>query len=108
MNNWFEEKVSQIDTEELKAFGIKLWTRYGSAREMWEMLQFAQGVAEAQSERFVREVFYDSKADLCSFTLDSSVEKDGPVDLALLAVAKNTVSQFEWHGVVHHGKPMSD
>jgi hypothetical protein len=107
MKNWFDEKTQQIDTEKLTAFGISLWTRYGSAREMVEMIQFAEGVAMEKLTDHVREVFYDSKADVCNFTFGPGAQVHSQVDEALLKIAKQTISQFEWHGTIYHGLPMS-
>ncbi len=101
MSNWFDSK-NQLSVGSLTAFGISISSRYSRATEMIEMLQFCQGLAVEGLEGAVGEVFYDSKSDICNFVLNFD-DRYSDLEKAILEVAKKTVSQFEWHGVVKHG-----
>lgn len=98
----FAEKGRQVDPSSLTAFGIALSSRYGKADEIVEMLTFAQEAAAACVAHYVKAVFYDSKACCCVFELDERVRVGTDVEVALLAVAQRTISQFDWFGTVYH------
>lgn len=63
----FEEKSPQLSSGSLTAYGIQLTTRYAKCSEMIEMLELSELAAEAGAAAFVKSLFYDSKAGLCSF-----------------------------------------
>lgn len=90
----FNEKSGQLSVGSLTAYGIELTTRYSKCAEMIEMLEFARLAAEAGAAAFVRSVFYDSKAGLCSF------EWHGPIDpeaeAQLRACADRSITQYQW------------
>lgn len=90
----FDDKAPQLNHGTLVAFGMKLTSRYSKVDEMREMLHFAQLAALASAATFVQSVFYDSKADICSFELVSGL--DGEAEQELLRCAKASVSQFMW------------
>ncbi|MGS5088239.1 hypothetical protein ACVC7V_17285 [Hydrogenophaga sp. A37] len=104
MNEWFGEKSTQLDISGLTAFGIPVSTRYGRSGEMVEMVEFAEALAKERLEGYVKNVFYDSKADICDIEFTDSRLQGTPVDDAMLAAAKKTISQFTWHGIVQHGR----
>jgi hypothetical protein len=107
MESWFDEKTHQLNTDTVTAFGIRLYSRYAKAREMIEMIAFAQAATNANVDQFVSSLFYDSKAGLCNFTLSPSLEHAGePAKQALLAAAIETITQFVWEGGIHHGRPL--
>jgi hypothetical protein len=51
MNPFFDEKVSQVSTGNVVAFGIPLMSRYSKANELAEMLLFARIIALAGLEK---------------------------------------------------------
>lgn len=107
-NPWFTEKARQIDTPAMLAFGISIITRHAKARQMAELLLFAEAAARAGLNHWVKEAFYDSNSDCCSFTLAKGLQEFGPEDTGLLQAARQTISQFEWRGTVHHGPGAPD
>mgnify|MGYP001595812520 CR=1 FL=1 len=100
----FNEKAPQLNIGTLVAFGIKLTTRYDKVDEMCEMLHFAQMAALAGAATFVHSVFYDSKADICSFELTPGLDREA--EQALWGCAKQTITQFHWvdGGIYHSGE----
>ncbi len=90
------------------AFGIELYSRYGWACELCEMLNFAEKLAKENVHHLVESVFYDSKAQVCSFKFAPSVTKGGDVAEIIEAAAEATIRQFEFFGVIGHGEPMED
>ena len=87
--------------------GISVCTRHGRATELAEMLNFCVLAAKKGLNDKVISLFYDTNSCCCSFELHPSVSEYGDVDSALLAIAERTIGQFEWHGVVNHGAPLS-
>lgn len=98
--DWFGEKSRQAYPGVLVAFGIELNSRYDRAHELVEMLRFAECVARADCEKYVKRVLYDSKADLCTLELAAEVRDGDLIATQLLKCAKLTLQQFEWFGVV--------
>lgn len=92
----FEEKAEQVAPAGVVAFGIELESRYGKCAELIELLRFAQAAAAASVAHYVKEAFYDSKASVCSFELDSTVVRGSEVEEELLSIARATVSHFMW------------
>lgn len=104
MDHFFEEKSHQVEPGVLIAFGIKLSSRYAKAHELIEMLRFAQQAAVDGLAHYVKEVFYDTKAGVCSFTLDPAVKNGNPVAAQLYLAAKASIQQFMWiDGCIAHG-----
>lgn len=108
MNKWFEDKSSQIDHPRIVSFGIEMETRYSRAMEMIEMLEFSYLAACENLNNFVSIVFYDSKADICTFVLSDHLVKYSKQDDTLLRIAKKTISQFIWNDLVYHGRGFED
>lgn len=105
MNPWTEERVRQLDTDTITAFGIRLVSRHANAAEMIELLEFACAATEANVNMFVSEVQYDSKQSCCSFELSAALNSAGQAaEQALLSAALRTLSQFLWFGRIHHGR----
>ncbi len=103
MTEWFGEKTAQVEPATFSAFGIAITSRYGKAHEMAEMLTFARLAAVKDFAHYVKEIYYDSKATLCTFELQSSVKDCDPVARQLHLLAKESISQFQWFDVVDHG-----
>jgi hypothetical protein len=108
MNPWAADRVRQLDTDAITAFGIRLISRHAQAWEMIELLDFALAATAADVNLFVPEVFYDSGSGCCSFKLSPAL--DGAGDAARQEVfdcARQTISQFLWQGRVHHGRDIA-
>jgi hypothetical protein len=93
----------EVSVDSLEAFGISISTRQGRARELAEMLDFCISIANKGLQDQVVSLFYDSKSCCCNFELSSSVERHSLVEENILATARDTISQFDWHGTVEHG-----
>lgn len=102
---WFDEKSEQVSVSAMTAFGIRLESRYGMARELAELLMFADAAASAGVNLCVAHVFYDSKACCCSLTLR---DMDPDQEQSVFDAAMATIRQFEWDGQVFHGAPLPD
>lgn len=101
---YFEEKAADLNVERLVAFGITLESRYGKARELRELLHFAELVADARLHPFVISAHYDSKSFICQFDLHPGVVPGSSVERELREAAGLAVSQFIWlDDCVHHG-----
>lgn len=108
MADYFAEKAGQVEPDTLIAFGITISSRYGKADELIEMLSFCQLVALANVAHYVKEVSYDSKACICSFTLVDSVVSGDPIATQIHSAAKQTIRQFELFGYVDHGADLAE
>ena len=106
MENWFAEKQQQVEPSAFNAFGIEVDSRYSQADEIIELIAFARTCAEKRLAHFVKRAFYDSKANVCSFELDPAVREGDTVADAILESAFETIGQFDWFGIVQHGKPL--
>lgn len=105
---YFGEKSPQIDTDTITAFGIGLTSRYAKAKEMMEMLKFARLLAAEGVHTYVKEVFYDSKAGLCSFTFTSDIKDGTAIAQIIESAAINSISQFEMFGYINHGADLRE
>lgn len=90
------------------AYGITISSRYDRDNEIREMVNFTEAVQKKSLAPFVKSVFYDSKSDCCSFELADGVEQFSPIANELLAIARETIGQFDWFGYVEHGKPLEE
>lgn len=89
-------------------FGISIDSRYGKAHELAEMLNFTYEIAQENLEGAVRSIFYDSKADLCTFELNPDVEEHSDIAKHIFSAAEKTISQFELFGIVGHSYEVSE
>src|SRR5690349_16892744 len=99
--DWFGEKTRQVVPDLVSAFGIVLQSRYARAKELSEMLEFAELAARAGCAKYVKRVFYDSKACLCTFEFAPEVTAGDPIAARLRACADAAVGQFDWFGAVY-------
>lgn len=106
MEDWFAEKHPQVDPSVVNAFGIELDSRHSQADEIIELIAFAQACARNKVAHYVKRAFYDSKANMCSLELDPAVREGDTVAEAILEAALETIGQFDWFGIVQHGKPL--
>lgn len=96
----------QINPDSCLAFGISLDSRHSKAWELAEMLLFADELAKAGLQKYVKSVFYDSNANLCQFEFNDDFEEFFFIEDEIKEAALKTISQFEWNGSVDHGDTM--
>lgn len=108
MEDWFAEKHQQVEPPVLTAFGVEIESRHAQAEEIVQMINFARACAERKIAHYVKRAFYDSKAYLCTIELDPAVKEGDTVANSVLDAAAETIGQFDWFGVVQHGKPLED
>lgn len=107
--------VSQYDHHQV-IHGIPIASQYNNPREVSEMTAFCDLLEQRGLSEFVRGVFYDSKADICTFEFNGPLrtfdgnEPDHLYTLAhrILVVALETIYQFDWFGYAEHGKPYDE
>ncbi len=99
---WFKENDTQVSLGKFQAFGVSIWSRYGNASELIEMLGFVRDVAWNGLEGILEEVFYDSKSCICTFEFAPGFELDDPRAEAILLSAKKHISQFIWRDFIEH------
>jgi len=102
--DYFDEKIQQVEFKDgMKSFGIEIESRYEKAWEIAEMLNFTTNVAMHELHSYVESVYYDSKANICSFKLSSNLEQYSEAAEKIKLCARNTISQFEMFGYIDHG-----
>lgn len=106
--DYFGEKAHQVSAGSITAFGIDVITRYGKASELVEMINFAKLAALKGAHTLVKEVFYDSQANLCTIELFDESLWLSEQGMALRECAANSIRQFQWDGVVGHGLDLLD
>ena len=87
---------------------IGLVSRHGVASEEKELEEFAQTIQDNNLHPFVLSAFYDSNSCCCQFTLADCVEEFSPLANEIMAVALETIGQFEWFGYIEHGRDGSE
>lgn len=100
--DYFKEKSHQLNTGKIIAFGIPLLSRYSNCAEMIQMLTFAELLARNKLNGFVSDIFYDSKAYICSITPSSSDAFKYENGELIFNFAKKTIDQFLWNDQVFH------
>ncbi|HFG2491827.1 hypothetical protein OW666_11500 [Acinetobacter baumannii] len=103
------EIKNEISSGEFETiFNINIWSRYDDDRELGEMLWFCKYIDKAGLTSYIEELFYDSKADICSIKLIKLEEEDIAESYeieAIRVIAQLTIDQFEINGVVGHKNP---
>ena len=87
---------------------IELVSRHCVAYEEKELEEFAQAIQGNNLHPFVLSVFYDSNSCCCQFTLAECVEEYSPLANEIMALALETIGQFEWFGYIEHGRGGSE
>ena len=98
-----QNKISSGEFETI--FNINIWSRYDEDRELIEMLWFCKYLNMAGLTSYVDELFYDSKADLCSIKLEEEEISTSYEVEVIRVIAQLTIEQFEIHGVIGHKNP---
>ncbi|MDX8275302.1 hypothetical protein SLJ90_11090 [Acinetobacter pittii] len=103
------EITNELSSGEFETiFNINIWSRYDDDRELGEMLWFCKYVDKAGLTSYIEELFYDSKADICSIKLIKLEEEDIAESYeveAIRVIAQLTIDQFEINGFVGHKNP---
>jgi hypothetical protein len=103
------EKGHEVVPDTLVCFGVKMCSRYGKVYELIRMMRFCEQLAHTHVSTFVEEVFYDSKACLCTFTLTESAELQEEVLMLIFKAALENLGQFEWiDGAMYDGETYDD
>lgn len=114
MSKLFNEIETPEITKKLSAgefetsFKINIWSRYDEDRELAEMLWFCKYLNKAGLTSYIDELFYDSKADLCSIRLIELDQEDISTSYEVEAIrvfAQLTIEQFEINGIIGHKNP---
>lgn len=87
---------------------IDLTSRHGVESEEMQLEEFARAIQDNNLHPFVLSPFYDSNACICQFTLAECVEEFSPLADEIMAVALETIGQFEWFGCMYHGRGTED
>jgi hypothetical protein len=87
---------------------IVLDSRHGVESEEKQLEEFAQAIQGNNLHPFVLSAFYDSNACLCQFTLAECVKEFSPLADEIMAIALETIGQFEWFGCIYHGRGTED
>ena len=87
---------------------IDLVSRHGVESEENELEEFAKAIQDNNLHPFVLSAFYDSNSCCCRFTFAECVEEFSPLADEIMAVALETIGQFEWFGSVYHGRGTED
>ena len=87
---------------------IVLTSRHRLEWEEKEIENFADIVYRRSLELYVSSVFYDSNSCCCYFEFSEDVKEFSPIADEILDIARETISQFEWFGLIDHGKPHSE
>ncbi|MCY1263154.1 hypothetical protein D9M68_124230 [compost metagenome] len=103
------EKGQEVSMSGMSVFGIEILTRYGKARELRELIHFAELVGKAGAAFAVKSAFYDSKSCCCEFELLPNLQHEPELAATLLECAMASISQFVWvDGAVRHGGTYRD
>lgn len=73
-----------------------------------ELAEFVKAAIDADIDMFVEKAMYCSNSDCCFFTFRYGLTESEDVAEKLLEIATKTISQFEWFGVIHHGRGAQD
>jgi hypothetical protein len=91
---WFSEKGTQVELDSLVAFGIPISSRYGKVWELMEMLAFTQVAASTGVAGYITNVYYDSKACICTVSLKEEVRHQPDVQTIIDWCGDHTLSLF--------------
>jgi hypothetical protein len=95
-------------TDTLAVHGISITSRSNIPREIAEMTKFCELLAQRGLAGHVERIYYDSKANLCSFKFSENLTEDNPASLEIKDVALETIGQFDWFGGAEQGKPCDE
>ena len=97
-------------TDTLAVHGTSIASRSNIPREIAEMTQFCELLAQRGLAGHVERVYYGSKANLCSFTFTfrENLKESDAVARDIREVALETIYQFDWFGYAEQGKPCDE
>lgn len=95
-------------TDTLAVHGISIASQSNIPREIAEMTQFCELLAQRGLAGHVERVYYKSNADLCSFTFRENLKESDAVAQDIRKTALETIYQFDWFGYAEQGKPCDE
>ncbi|PHV34555.1 hypothetical protein CSQ94_03920 [Janthinobacterium sp. BJB312] len=84
------------------------YSRHQLPNEEAELAAFAAAVMKADLATYIEEAMYDSNSNCCYFKFHLDLSPSDEDARTLLAIATNTISQFEWFGSIEHGNGFSE
>ena len=97
-----------VPYDESVGYGIQISSRYDRESEIQEMVNFVDAAQKTGLTPYVTSLFYDTKSCCCTIELADGVDQFSPIADGILDLARETIGQFDWFGVVEHGKPLSE
>lgn len=91
------ERWTEIVPGCLVVWGVKIQSRYGKVSEVAEMINFVDGIKMAGFVHLITEVFYDSQAQCCQYTLAEGAEDDIDGLNMIEAIGNTTLAQYLNH-----------
>jgi hypothetical protein len=107
-HEWQKPESSNTGRRDTSKHLIDLVSRHSVASEEKELEEFAQAIHRDNLHPFVLSAFYDSSSCCCQFTLAECVEEYSPLANEIMAVALETIGQFEWFSYIEHGRGGSE
>lgn len=87
---------------------IQVSSRHDIEWEQAELDEFIHEINLACLEAFVVSVLYDSKSGLCHIQLADGLDQDSEPAAYIHTIARDTLTRYEWFGVVNHGRQESE
>lgn len=87
---------------------FNFYSRRGVPSQEAELAAFAAAVRKDGLDIFIELALYDSSSDCCTFTFIDGVGPYDEISEKILAIATQTITQFEWFGTIHHGNGYSE
>lgn len=85
--------------------GISICSRRNVESQTDEMINFCELAHEKGLSHLVESLLYCSNSDCCSFQFITTLERYSEDAMKLRQIAHETIGQFEWFGMVDHGRP---
>jgi hypothetical protein len=86
---------------------VNITSRHGVESEEIELEEFAQAVKLTSLEAFIVSAFYDSNSCCCNIELAEGIDEYSDAAARIHAIAEDTLGQFEWFGIICHGRRAS-
>ena len=83
---------------------IEIDSRHGDAKEMAELQDFVAVCVRDEIDTLVISAYYDSVSQCCQIAMRPDVVPGSVQAAFILDAALETISQFEFFGVVQHGR----
>lgn len=87
-----------------RVHGISICSRRNKEDQIIEMVNFCEMAYDNDLSHLVESLLYCSNSDTCSFEFSNHFNRHGEDAHTLRAVARETITQFDWLGTIDHGK----